>query len=405
MSGVKADVTLSKQVVLGGNKKRIVYLVLTTLPDGSIVSATNRELVFDLDVSGSMDGRCKSGRPAIEETKTAAIEAIHAMPDTDLVSVYTFSSSDDQPIATTSLSMMRNNAIQAVNALRASGGTHLGRALSKAVRQKTQNTRRVILLTDGDSNSPQSDLAECIAAVTQPDASPVWAFGIGPDYNEQLLKAIVKAAKPGSFLRHVSDASEIQDEFLEQVAVLQGTGGVSDVVLTFVTEPGFSILSAARLVPDQDDIPVTDMNTKVSYAHGDLDSVYGQQLVLEIEVSADTLGLGDFMLGNYLVSYKTPAGPQKEYGDVYIKITDDEALAAPIDNNVMHTALTVRGTRLATMGNMKQAHTVLTQAGHTGVANQVKNTIGSSGDSNDARALRTTLTNLGKKTIASGGNS
>jgi hypothetical protein len=402
MNGVNVEVALSKQIILGGMKKRTVYVVLSVMPDGSAVVVGSRELVFDLDVSPSMNGRCKSGRSAIDETKSAAIEAIHLMPDTDFVSVYTFSTFDDQPVATTSLSLMRANAVQEVNMLQTNGGTRLGPALKRAVKKKGKNIRRVILLTDGDSNNPSTDLIECQDAVSSADACPVWAFAIGPDYNEAQLKAIVASAKAGSFLRHVSDASEILQEFREQIAVLQGTGGVSDVVITFVTDPGFRILSAARLVPDQQDVTVTDADTKVSFAHGDLDSVYGQQLVLEVEVSADTLGFGQFMIGNFLVSFNTPVGSQKEYGEVWIQITDDEALSGSINDQVMNTALTVRGTRLATMGKVDQAQTLLTAAGHAGLAKRLS-TIGSTGDSNDSRALRTTLGTISKKTISSSG--
>ncbi len=401
MNGVNVSVDLSKNVILGGKKKRTLYVILSVMPDGSVVPVGSRELVFDLDVSPSMEGRCKSGLSAISETKSATIEAIHMMPDTDLVSVYTFSTVDRQPVLTTSLSLMRAIAVQEVNGLQTSGGTRLGPALRRAVKKKGNNIRRAVVLTDGDANDKVGDLIECKAAVSDVDACPVWMFAIGPDYNEAQLKAIVAAAKPGSFLRHVEDASEILKEFQEQIAVLQGTGGVSNVVLTFVSDPGFRILSAARLVPDQADVPVTDADTKVSFLHGDLDSVYGQQLVLEIEVSADTLGYGNFMVGNFLVSFDTPTGSQKEYGEVWVEITQDESLSAPINSKVMNTALTVRGTRLATLGNLAEAKTLLTAAGHQGVAKRLS-TIGS-GDSNDSRALRTTLGTISKKTISSSG--
>jgi hypothetical protein len=230
--------------------------------------------------------------------------------------------------------------------------------------------------------------------VSGPNAAPVWVLGIGRDYDDHFLSELARRGKPGSFYSHAKDAAELTRLFADYAARLASSGSVTKVDLALSGLNGTTIRNAWRLIPDQQALTVDLGGQRTTYAMDTLD-LYGQQILVEFEVPAQNMGLGVVDIAEYTVSYLNPT-PQRDYSTVSVTITNDEAAAAPVNQTVMGTMYTVRGTMMATMGQVADAQTMFTRAANTmpgGTGQQLLNTLNalSSGDENDKRAAQTML--------------
>lgn len=396
MSKLLITSDLSKPVVLGG-APRVLFLLLTLLPDNSGTAAFIRLLKLVLDISGSMGWEAHSGKSKIDELKTAALAAIDSLSDTDLVSIYTFNSTGDQPVGTQSLAAIRQQAKDAIRRLTADGGTALSPALEPAMRKLTgRGVERIVIVTDGDMTvgDKAREQQRNYDLVSAPNAAPVWVLGIGRDYDDQFLAELARRGKPGSFYSHARDAAELTRLFNDYAARLTSSGYITDVDFMLSTLNGVSITNAWRLIPAQENLVVDLGGQRTAYKMDTLD-LYGQQILVELAVPTQNMSLGDVEIAEYTVAYKDP-NPQRAYESVRLTITNDEAAASANNPDVLNTMYTVRGTMMATMGNVDDARTMFTRAANTmpgGTGQQLLKTLNtlSSGDVNDQRAAQTML--------------
>jgi hypothetical protein len=358
-----------------------------------------RGVAFIIDISGSMNERTAGGSTKIAEAKDATIRAIDMLEPSDMVSVYTFDSDAAHPVQTVLAGAGKEAAKRKVRGLQAGGMTQIAPAL-EMTNMRPGMTWRNILLTDGNSTVNQGgDERRCLQLVGTPGAAPIGVFGLGVDYNDAYLSQLAGAGQAGSFYQHVSDASVLAAKFQEQMNILTSSGAVSNVQVSFVTANGITISDAVRLVPDQQDLTVEMGGTRVAYQHGDLDGVYGQKILLKLEIPQG-LPVGRLQLGDWAVQFN--AGGQRGLATdgVFVEITNDESQAGQLDPSVMRTFFTVQGTRLTTRGDYGAAADLMTRAGNTQAANQLQTLVGGRADENSRRSTNTLLTNLGK-TISS----
>ncbi|BFH73884.1 VWA domain-containing protein [Sulfurisphaera javensis] len=171
--------------------------------------ATGFHYIILLDTSGSMSGI------KIETAKKGAIELLNKIPPGNKITFITFSSNVNTLIQFADNS---SSIIERIYGISAQGNTVLYSALSTAIQiaRRYEMPGYIVLLTDGNP----TDVTDITAYenLQIPDGFKVISFGIGDDYNEQLLKIL--ADKSGGVLNHIQDPMEIANS-LPQAAVTQ----------------------------------------------------------------------------------------------------------------------------------------------------------------------------------------
>ncbi|KAG2652382.1 E3 ubiquitin-protein ligase WAV3-like [Panicum virgatum] len=192
------------------------------------------DLVTVLDVSGSMAGT------KLALLKRAMGFVIQHLGPSDRLSVIAFSSTARRLFHLRGMSHSgRQQALQAVNSLGASGGTNIADALKKAAKviedRSYQNpVCSIILLSDGqDTYNIPSNITGTRADYRSLVPSsilnhtfrlvPVHAFGFGVDHDSDALHSIAEAS--GGTFSFIEDEAVIQDAFAQCI------GGLLSVVV------------------------------------------------------------------------------------------------------------------------------------------------------------------------------
>jgi Ca-activated chloride channel family protein len=205
---------------------RAVFRII--LVPEKVALATGFHYIILLDTSGSMYGM------KIETAKQGAIQLLNRIPPGNKITFITFSSKVNK------LSEFADapSLVSQIEAVNAGGQTVLYTALSEAIKiaKRYEMPGYIILLTDGQP----TDITDIIPYenLQFPPGFKVIAFGIGDDYNEQLLKAI--ADKTGGVLNHIQDPNEVANA-LPQAAVTE-IGG-KNVVVDIVSESNVTLLN------------------------------------------------------------------------------------------------------------------------------------------------------------------
>ena len=168
--------------------------------------------VLILDRSGSMSGE------KIEKAREAARALIAALNGEDRLALIAFSSDAQVLLPSTAMTPgAREQALAAVNALDPTGGTNLESALRAAGPELQKGhaqgrADKVFLASDGQVNEGVTDRTALLAE-TQRDlgSATVSTFGIGDDYDENLLSAL--AAQAGGRARYIQSAAVLPEAF------------------------------------------------------------------------------------------------------------------------------------------------------------------------------------------------
>ena len=172
--------------------------------------ATGFHYIILLDTSGSMYGL------KIETAKQGAIQLLNRIPKGNKITFITFSS--DVKVLTEFSDTASDTVKDTISSITARGNTVFYTALSIAINiaKRYNLPGYIILLTDGNP----TDVTDMSAyeKIEIPAGFKVISYGIGDDYNEQLLKVL--ADKSGGILNHIQDAAEIANS-LPQAAVTE----------------------------------------------------------------------------------------------------------------------------------------------------------------------------------------
>ncbi|KAM5587252.1 E3 ubiquitin-protein ligase WAV3 [Rosa sericea] len=184
-------------------------------PDGE--GRTPIDLVTILDVSGSMLGQ------KLELVKQAVKFVIENMGTSDRLSIVSFSTTSKRLLPLRRMTVEgRESAIQAVESLRAGGGTDIAEGLKKGThileeRRERNHVASIILLSDGQDNychNPSQMLKKLPASIRSSDMQheiPVHTFGFGNDHDAKIMHAISDASR-GTF-SYIESVGIIQDAF------------------------------------------------------------------------------------------------------------------------------------------------------------------------------------------------
>ena len=224
----------------GGEK----FIFLMVMPPAESINASYhipREVIFVVDVSGSMAG------PSINQAKEALEFAVARFRPEDRFNIITFNDSVDMlfsyPMTGTSEHIRK--ALRYIRGLDADGGTEIGPALYKALDGSTNlnRVRQVIFLTDGCVGNEQQLFQTVRERLGD---SRLFTIGIGSAPNSYFMRNIAERGK-GSFT-YIGNVNEVQMRMEELYTKLENP---------MLTEIRFSLSSRddAEMFPD----PIPDL--------------------------------------------------------------------------------------------------------------------------------------------------
>lgn len=213
---------LSSPIVLV-NEKAPNYLKVSL--KGFPVKATERpplNIALVIDRSGSMSG------DRIEKAREAAIMAVEVLGENDTLSIIAYDSGVDVIIPAMKIKDKKALIRQINQELTPRGMTALFSGLSKGIGEVSKfldpnKVNRIILLSDGQANVGPTSVKELseLAKMAAQKGIAVSTFGIGNDYNEDLMTSIASYSDGNhAYVANVSDLESIMDkEFRDSMSV------------------------------------------------------------------------------------------------------------------------------------------------------------------------------------------
>ena len=194
--------------------KSVIQFGLTTPRAISPELIAPLNLVLVIDQSGSMSGQ------RIEHVKRALHSLVQRLRDHDKVSIVGFSNGANVHLE----AGQKTNAkviYAAIDKIQANGSTNLHAGLMLGYRQAEANfdperTNRVILLTDGRTNTGQVHL-DTIASQSKEynqKGIDLSTIGLGNDLNHDLLRRLAKAGR--GLIHFVGDEADIEKTFVAE---------------------------------------------------------------------------------------------------------------------------------------------------------------------------------------------
>ncbi|WP_095979163.1 VIT domain-containing protein [Melittangium boletus] len=180
---------------------------LTVVPDllGMAQAPKRQEVVFVVDVSGSMEGA------SLPQAQGALRLCLRHLREGDRFNVIAFSNSfrlfSPEPVTFTQRTL--EQADSWVAALRADGGTELLEPLRAAVRSAPDGV--VVLLTDGQVGN-EAEILQAVLATRQ--SARLYSFGIGTNVSDVLLKDL--ARQTGGAVEFIHPGERIDDKVVAQ---------------------------------------------------------------------------------------------------------------------------------------------------------------------------------------------
>ena len=267
-----------------------VQVLIETRPNTRTrhIVAPPTDLRLVVDVSGSManpSGQDKLSK--LEVAKRAILRLLDELTDRDYVLLSVFSTDGRLVIPRTSLHRRSRQRIQKeVRVLQPEMATNISAGLELALTPEiaTGALPRVILFTDGQSSSPQTDHPRLVelADLARARDLPLSIYGTGSDYNWSLLQQVAVRAGGGSFLKHVMDPAILEGHMLAELAFLRGTA-IDKFEIEGVAARGVTLISATGMMPQIRELQITGDREFKDHT-GALDLHRGAQYLVELEV-------------------------------------------------------------------------------------------------------------------------
>lgn len=297
---------------------------------------------FVLDRSGSMKGE------KIERVRQAVSMAIDLLDAQDIASIVIFDHRTEVLVPAAPVTDRR--AIkERVARIRDAGGTKIAPAVDRALREINRDRsgaiRRLVLLTDGQTENEN----ECLLRAD--DAGrlgvPITALGVGQDWNEDLL--IEMANRSGGTADYIARPDEITEYFRNTVQRAQSVA-VQNATLNLRLVQGITPRAVWQVLPLISNLgyrPLSDR--EVSVPLGELETGAGRTLLVELLV--DQRPAGTYRIGQAEVSYDVPAlgrSGEKNRVDVLLTFTDDPQQLQQVHPGVMNVVEKVSAFKLQT---------------------------------------------------------
>jgi len=241
-----------ERLYLPTDRDTTAYLQIDLIADADSAAEHRRapvNAVLILDRSGSMSG------VKMDRAREAARALVRALLPEDRLAIVEFSSGASVVLHSTPLTpQARSRAMEAIEELQPSGGTNMSAAFAAAgpeLRLGRGRVDKVFLASDGQANEGVADAAGLLRLARRDlEGATLSTFGIGDDYDEDLLSAL--ASQAGGRARYIDSPEILPGAFraeLSRAAALvardvrvrvKGLSGVSlDRVLGYEPEAGW----------------------------------------------------------------------------------------------------------------------------------------------------------------------
>lgn len=336
---------LNKTYVPVTSTQQLVYALITAKP-GETVSQSRMRVNFGfvLDRSGSMRGH-KIDR--LIEAVQLALKKVNA---DDLIAVTVFN--DTAKVIAPSAPMVDQRLLaEQVSRIRAGGGTQMSRGLSLGLREVYRHfdgsrVNQVILLTDGQT---YGDEEQCLRLAKEAGEHhiAIQAFGLGSDWNEDLLDEMSRRSGGTSDL--IETADEIVPLFGQTVERLQ-KAVVRNARLTLRLVPGVvprQVWQVTPVIANLGYSPIGEHDVQVDL--GELDAEQGKSLLVELLLPPRQAG--HFRIAQAQVSYDLPLDNTtgvSARSDVTLDYVTDPALTRTYDPELMNIVEKVTAFKLQT---------------------------------------------------------
>ncbi len=335
--------TLARPYLAATTTPQLAYALIEVQPTEVVAQVRMPvNVCFVLDRSGSMKGE------KIERVRQAVAMAVDLLDAQDIASVVIFDHRTEVLVPAAPVSDRR--AVQdRVSRIRDAGGTKIAPALEKALREierdRSGAIRRLVLLTDGQTENED----ECVRR--SEDAGrmgvPITALGVGKDWNEDLL--IEMANRSGGTADYIARPDEITTYFQNTVQQAQNAA-VQNATLNLRLVQGITPRAVWQVIPLINNLgyrPISDRDVTVTL--GELEKGQGRTLLVEFLV--DPRPVGTYRVGQAEVVYDVPALGllgEKARVDVLLTFTADQAQLQQVNPGVMNIVEKVSAFKLQT---------------------------------------------------------
>lgn len=365
MSEVKLECKLARNYTMENVDKAQALLLIKITPDKTVnFGRSLLNLALVIDVSGSMSGE------KLECAKEAAQLVVKALSAEDRLSIVAFSDSA-QVIVPARKADNKNEILSDIEGLEIIGGTCMYTGMEKGAREitkmaSTESINRMILFTDGLTEGEDECLA--IAQRQAKNKFTISTFGIGEEYNEDLLSAISDTTL--GRIHHLENPEQIKEQFKAEIEKASATG-ITNATLTFQLIEGLTLDELHRIFPDIVKLDMRSLDERMYLADmGGLQttdaSCFGAKLTLPAR-QASRVRIGQVTLKYDIPSLKVKE--RTERYDVIVEYTKDRDLCGKFDREVIDyfnqlnvQNLISEATKEANAGNAAGATQKLTQA-------------------------------------------
>ena len=280
-------------------------LFVLGLQADKIELASKNNLVFLIDVSGSMNSSDKLGL-----IKRAFSYLVDKLGDDDTVSIVTYAG-EEKVVLEGCKGSKKDKIMKAVNSLGASGSTNGEAGLKKAYQIAEayyipDGNNRIIMASDGDLNVGMSSVEEIKAFVTEKKNNGVFmsvlGFGTG-NYMDNIMETIADCGNGVYY--YIDSEREAEKVFGTDIfSTLYTVAKDVKLQLTFNTE----YIDAYRLVGYENRVLANEDFENDNKDAGDLGAGHSVTVCYEVVFKEDvTIEDGDFVIG-LDVRYKQPNG-------------------------------------------------------------------------------------------------
>ncbi|MFA4015506.1 MAG: hypothetical protein RUDDFDWM_000589 [Candidatus Fervidibacterota bacterium] len=345
---LKLQCTLAKEKVLSTQSTQLSYLLVEVIPVGAgEAERMPLNISFVLDRSGSMAGE------KVANLREAVKLVIDQLEPDDIISIVIF---DDRAevLVPSQPASDKEGLKRLVDKITDRGGTEMSKGMRLGLNELRKNmgrdrVSRMVLLTDGQTFGDED---ECIrlAKECQEFGLPIVAFGLGEDWNEELLDEVAGAtSSSGGFSEFIQEPSQILMHFQDVLRSMKGTVA-KNAYLTLRLVQGVSPRQVWRVLPLISNLgyqPLSDRDVQVPL--GDIERDVGQAILVELLIPPRPAGR--YRLAQAEVSYDIPSrniSGEKVRTDVIIEYTTDEAAAKQVNAKVMNFVEKATAFRLQT---------------------------------------------------------
>ena len=366
MSEVILECKLARDYALENMAGSLCYLLIKATPNPAVsFNSLPLNLSLVIDVSASMKGN------KMQHAKEASKFVIESLSPDDLVSIIIFSD-DARAIVPLSATSEKDSILTAIDRIGPVSGTRMFKGLETAIAEirkapEQSYINSMIILTDGETEGEDQCLA--IAQQEARNNLSISAFGIGDQYNEELLKSIADTTLGKIY--HLQTAEQIRVHFENEVSTARAaviTNGSLNLCLASdikLEEIHRIFPNSAKLKPkiesDGKTYTIDINNLRVNET-----SCFGVKMILPSREG------GSVMEAQVSVKYDVPSQGIKGQMDkcnVIVEYTDDRDLCSRIDREVIGyfnqlnvESLIGQAIENTRVGNVAEATRVLTQA-------------------------------------------